>query len=210
VASNVGQCLWSGIIAPERAGVVIKRLMRKDMWSGWGIRTLSAEHPSFNPYDYQTGAVWPHDNALIALGMRRYGFASEAAMLARDISGAAGHFLLNQLPELYAGLQRDAVSFPIQYLGANVPQAWAAGAPFMLLRAMLGLQQDAPHGKLYVDPALPDWLPDVTLIDLRLGRARFDIRFWRDGKKTLFEVTKGKRNAVEQKSITRFGNASDG
>jgi glycogen debranching enzyme len=210
VASNVGQCLWSGIIAPERAGVVIKRLMRKDMWSGWGIRTLSAEHPSFNPYDYQTGAVWPHDNALIALGMRRYGFASEAAMLARDISGAAGHFLLNQLPELYAGLQRDAVSFPIQYLGANVPQAWAAGAPFMLLRAMLGLQQDAPHGKLYVDPALPDWLPDVTLIDLRLGRVRFDIRFWRDGKKTLFEVTKGKRNAVEQKSITRFGNASDG
>ena len=74
------------------------------MWSGWGIRTLSADHPSFNPYDYQTGAVWPHDNSLIALGMRRYGFAAEAAMVARDISGAASHFLLNQLPELYAGL----------------------------------------------------------------------------------------------------------
>ena len=208
VASNIGHCLWSGIIAPERAGIVIKRLMRKDMWSGWGIRTLSADHPSFNPYDYQTGAVWPHDNSLIALGMRRYGFASEAAMVARDISGAATHFLLNQLPELYAGLQRDDTSFPVQYLGANVPQAWAAGAPFMLLQAMLGLQQDAPRGKLYVDPALPDWLPDVTLTDLRLGRARFDIRFWRDGKETVFEVLKGKRNAVERMSIAVSGSVT--
>ena len=112
VASNVGQCLWSGIIAPERAGRVVKRLMRKDMWSGWGIRTLSADHPAFNPYNYQTGAVWPHDNSLIALGMRRYGFAAEAAAVARDISGAASHFLLNQLPELYGGLQRDRHEFP--------------------------------------------------------------------------------------------------
>src|SRR6195256_2806256 len=85
VVSNVGQCLWSGIIAPEHAGKVVKRLMQQDMWSGWGIRTLSADHPSFNPYNYQTGAVWPHDNSLIALGMRRYGFAAEAAAVARDI-----------------------------------------------------------------------------------------------------------------------------
>ena len=202
VASNVGQCLWSGIIAPERAAIVVKRLMQKDMWSGWGIRTLSSDHPSFNPYNYQTGAVWPHDNSLIALGMRRYGFHAEAAALARDISGAASHFLLNQLPELYAGLQRDPTGFPVQYLGANVPQAWAAGTPFMLLQAMLGLQQDAPRGKLYVDPALPDWLPDVTLIDLRLGRRRFDIRFWRDGKETLFEVQKGKRDTVERRALS--------
>jgi glycogen debranching enzyme len=201
VASNVGQCLWSGIITPERAALVVKRLMQKDMWSGWGIRTLSSDHPSFNPYNYQTGAVWPHDNSLIAMGMRRYGFAAEAAAVARDVSGAASHFLLNQLPELYAGLQRDPTSFPVQYLGANVPQAWAAGAPFMLLQAMLGLQQDAPRGKLYVDPALPDWLPDVTLTDLRLGRRRFDIRFWRNGQDTLFEVTKGKHDAIERRSI---------
>jgi glycogen debranching enzyme len=100
VASNVGQCLWSGIIEPKRAAAVVKRLMQKDMWSGWGIRTLSSDHPSFNPYNYQTGAVWPHDNSLIVLGMRRYGFDAEAAALARDISGAASHFLLNQLPEL--------------------------------------------------------------------------------------------------------------
>jgi glycogen debranching enzyme len=205
VASNVGQCLWSGIIAPERAGTVVKRLMQKDMWSGWGIRTLSSDHPSFNPYNYQTGAVWPHDNSLIALGMRRYGFAAEAAAVARDISGAASHFLLNQLPELYAGLQRDATSFPVQYLGANVPQAWAAGTPFMLLQAMLGLRQDAPRGKLYIDPALPDWLPDVTLIDLRLGKRTFDIRFWRDGKETVFKVLRGKRDSVERLSVALSG-----
>ena len=205
VASNVGQCLWSGIISPERAGIVVKRLMRKDMWSGWGIRTLSADHPSFNPYNYQTGAVWPHDNSLIALGMRRYGFAAEAAAVARDVSGAASHFLLNQLPELYGGLQRDPTNFPVQYLGANVPQAWAAGTPFMLLQAMLGLQQDAPRGKLYVDPALPDWLPDVTLTDLRLGRRRFDIRFWREGKDTNFKVLNGKRHTVERMAIALSG-----
>lgn len=208
VVSNVGQCLWSGIIAPERAGAVVRRLMHKDMWSGWGIRTLSADHPAFNPYDYQTGAVWPHDNALIALGMRRYGFAAEAAALARDISGAASHFLLNQLPELYAGLQRDPTSFPVQYLGANVPQAWAAGTPFLLLQAMLGLQQDAPRGKLYVDPALPEWLPDVTLTDLRLGRRRFDIRFWRDDGNTRFEVLKGRHDAVQRLSIALSGNVA--
>jgi len=206
VTSNIGQCLWSGIIAPKRAATVVKRLMQKDMWSGWGIRTLSSDHPSFNPYNYQTGAVWPHDNSLIALGMRRYGFDAEAAALARDISGAASHFLLNQLPELYAGLQRDPTGFPVQYLGANVPQAWAAGTPFVLLQAMLGLQQDAPRGKLYVDPALPAWLPDMMLIDLRLGRRRFDIRFWRDGKETLFEVLRGKRSAVERKAASALRN----
>jgi hypothetical protein len=142
--------------------------------------------------------------------MRRYGFAAEAAAAARGISGAASHFLLNQLPELYGGLQRDPMSFPVQYLGANVPQAWAAGTPFMLLQAMLGLRQDAPRDKLYVDPALPDWLPDVTLTDLRLGRRRFDIRFWRDGKDTDFKVLKGKPNAVEWMSIALSGSAGEG
>jgi len=203
VASNVGHCLWSGIIPAGRAKSVVKRLMRKDMWSGWGIRTLSADHPSFNPYNYQTGAVWPHDNSLIALGMRRYGFAAEAAAVARDISRAAGHFLLNQLPELYGGLQRDPTNFPVQYLGANVPQAWAAGTPFALLQAMLGIEQNAPRGKLYVDPALPDWLPDVTLTDLRLGQECFDIRFWREGKNTEFTVLTGKQGVVERRSMSR-------
>jgi hypothetical protein len=106
-------------------------------------------------------------------------------------------------------LQRDPTSFPVQYLGANVPQAWAAGSPFMLLQAMLGLQQDAPRGKLYVDPALPDWLPDVTVTDLLLGRQRFNIHFWRDGKDTVFKVLKGKADAVEKMSMALSESMAD-
>ena len=101
--------------------------MAPDMWSGWGIRTLSSDHPAFNPMAYQTGSVWPHDNGLIALGFRRYGFAAEAARIARDISGAVSFFSLHQAPELYAGTARTSTNFPVQYLGANAPQAWAAG-----------------------------------------------------------------------------------
>ena len=203
VASNMGHCLWSGIVPQHRAARVVQRLMQPDMWSGWGIRTLSADHAAFNPYNYQTGAVWPHDNALIAAGFRRYGFADEAAAVARAISDAASHFLLNQLPELYAGLQRQPGSFPVQYVGANVPQAWAAGTPFVLLQTMLGIRQDAPNNVLYVDPALPDWLPDLTLSDLRLGKHTFSMKFWREGTDTHFAVTHGDSRLVVRRPISK-------
>jgi glycogen debranching enzyme len=196
VASNVGHCLWSGIATKERAGKVVSRLMAPDMWSGWGIRTLSAKHAAFNPYNYQTGSVWPHDNAIIAMGFKRYGFAAEVGRIARDISEAASHFLFNQLPELYTTIERDEEGFPVQYLGANVPQAWAAGSVFALLQAILGFLPDAPRGKLYVDPVLPPWLPDLTVLDLHVGQHRFDIRFWRDGDETQFEVLRGDPQAV--------------
>jgi glycogen debranching enzyme len=205
VASNPGHLLWSGIVPPERAKRVVARLMAPDMNSGWGIRTLSSDHPAYNPYSYQNGSVWPHDNSLIALGFKRYGFAREAGQIARDISGAASHFLLNQLPELYAGVTRSEGSFPVQYLGANVPQAWAAGSCFALLQAILGIQQDAPNDCLYVDPWLPAWLPDVTLMDLRLGRQHLDIRFWRDGDTIRHEVLRGDRNVVRHRSAVLAG-----
>jgi glycogen debranching enzyme len=201
VASNAGHCLWSGIVPPERAGKLVRRLMSPDMWSGWGIRTLSALNPAYNPYNYQTGSVWPHDNAVIALGFRRYGFGAEAARIARDISEAASHFLLNQLPELYTTIKRDETSFPVQYLGANIPQAWAAGSVFLLMQAILGFRPNAPRGKLYVDPLLPEWLPDMTVFDLRVGKLQFDIRFWRDGGETQFEVLQGDPVAVERGSF---------
>jgi glycogen debranching enzyme len=198
IASDPGHLLWSGIVPPERAARVVARLMAPDMNSGWGIRTLSSLHPAFNPYSYQNGSVWPHDNGLIALGFKRYGYAREAAQIARDISRAAGHFLLNQLPELYAGVQRGATDFPVQYLGANVPQAWAAGSVLSLLRAILGIRPDAPRGRIFVDPELPAWLPDITLFDLRLGRRSFDIRFWREDDTTRFEVLRGAAQVVER------------
>jgi glycogen debranching enzyme len=200
VASNPGHLLWSGIVPADRAARVVARLMAPDMSSGWGIRTLSSEHPAYNPYSYQNGSVWPHDNSLIVLGFRRYGFAAEAAQIARDISEAASHFLLHQLPELYSGVARDGANFPVQYLGANVPQAWAAGSCFALLQAMLGIQQDAPNDRLYVDPHLPEWLPDVTLLDLRVGRRHLDIRFRRDGETTMWEVLRGDAGVVEFRS----------
>jgi glycogen debranching enzyme len=202
VASNVGHCLWSGIVPNERAGKVVQRLIAPDMSSGWGVRTLSASNPAFNPYNYQTGSVWPHDNAIIALGFKRYGFHQEAARIARDISDAGSHFLSNQLPELYTTIERDRKSFPVQYLGANIPQAWAAGSVFAFMEAILGFAPDAPRGKLYVDPSLPQWLPDLTLLDLRLGTSLFDIRFWREGGETRFDVLRGDPGAVQAR---RFG-----
>src|SRR5215813_10565206 len=202
IASNAGHALWSGIVPPERAKRVVDRLMAPDMWTGWGIRTLSADHAAFNPYNYQTGSIWPHDNAIIAVGFKRYGFHTEAARIAHDVSLAAGHFLLNQLPELYTASERNESNFPVQYIGANVPQAWAAGSVFMLTQALLGFLPDAPHNKLYVDPCLPAWLPDLMVHDLRIGKHILDIRFWREGEQTAFDVIKGDRNLVERRDIT--------
>jgi glycogen debranching enzyme len=189
IASNAGHCLWSGIAAREHAQRVVQRFFEPDMWSGWGIRTLSTRNPACNPLSYQRGSVWPHDNGIIAMGFKRYGYAAEAARIFRDISEAASCFASYRLPELYAGIERHAGAFPVQYLGANVPQAWAAGSVFHLLQAVLGLQADAPNQQLFVDPDLPRWLPDVTLRDLRVGRARLTLRFRRDGERTEWDVS---------------------
>ena len=201
VASNAGHCLWSGIVPRERAKKVVERLMAPDMWTGWGIRTLSADHRAFNPYNYQTGSVWPHDNAIIAMGFKFYGFGAEAARVAHDVSVAASHFLLNQLPELYTAAERTESNFPVQYIGANVPQAWAAGSVFMLTQALLGFLPDAPRNKLYIDPSLPAWLPQLTVRDLRIGKHKLDIRFWTEGGETAFEVLKGDPKVVERCDI---------
>ena len=200
VASNPGHCLWSGIVPPDRAERVARRLMASDMWSGWGIRTLSQAHPAYDPHSYQRGSVWPHDNGLIALGFRRYGLPEEAAMIARDVSEAARFFMQHRMPELYAGLQRSPMSFPVQYQGANVPQAWAAGSCFSLLHALLGLQPDAPDGKLYIDPFLPKWMPDLVLEELRIGDHAVDVSLRREGSATSWKVIKGDPSLLEARS----------
>ena len=110
----------------------------------------------------------------------------------------AGPFQLNQLPEVYTAFERDETNFPVQYIGANVPQAWAAGSAFTLTAAILGLLPDAPRNKLYIDPLLPAWLPDLTVQDLRIGTHKFDIRFWREGERTEFEVLDGDASIVER------------
>jgi glycogen debranching enzyme len=179
VASNAGYLLQSGMVPPERAGRVVRRLMADDMWSGWGVRTLSSDHPAYNPFSYQCGSVWPHDNATIAGGFRRYGYDKEAAMVAKGIFDAAERLVALRLPELFSGLPRVAASFPVPYLGANVPQAWAAGSVFRFVALLCGLHAtvDGDGSKLYVNPALPDWLPDITLENLRLGKGSLALRF---------------------------------
>ena len=205
IASNPGHLLWSGIVPPERAGRVVERLLQPDMWSGWGIRTLTQNNPTYNPYSYQNGSVWPHDNSLIALGFKRYGFGEQANRVAGDIAQAASYFTQRQLPELYSGMKREASSFPVQYLGANVPQAWAAGAVFALIQAMLGIDIDAPGGVITLDPMLPSWLPDLTLRGLRMGQEVFDIAFRRDGESTVFTVLRGDGAHIRPKGDAKAG-----
>jgi glycogen debranching enzyme len=209
IASNPGHLMWSGIVSQERAARTVQRLLQPDMWSGWGIRTLSSGNPAYNPFSYQNGSVWPHDNGIIAMGFRRYGFAKEAAMIARDISEAASYFVFYRLPELYAGTKREPGAFPVQYLGANVPQAWAAGSVFHLLRAILGLDADAHKKTLYVDPVLPHWLPDITLHDLRVGASKVTLRFWIENGETRFEVLSSEGELHVKRGHELEGNARD-
>jgi glycogen debranching enzyme len=175
VSSNPGHLLWAGAVDADRARRVARRLLAEDMWSGWGVRTLSARHPAYNPFSYQLGSVWPHDSAIAATGFRNYGLDEEAAQVARAVFDAADRFHARRLPELYSGLERDPGGFPVQYLGANVPQAWAAGAVVHLVTALLGLRADAPSGALDLRPFLPDWLEEVTLENLRVGNVAVDI-----------------------------------
>jgi glycogen debranching enzyme len=161
LASNVGHLLWSGIVADERVETVVAHLSSPAMFSGWGIRTLADGQPAFNPIEYHNGTVWPHDTALIAAGLVRYGRRQEANRLCVALLEAAGHFAY-RLPEAFAGYDRGATRVPVEYPTACSPQAWAAGAPLLLLRLMLGLEPTA--NGLTVRPFLPD---DVTRLRVR-------------------------------------------
>ena len=210
VASNAGHCLASGIVPPERAGRVVDRLMAADMWSGWGIRTLSSKHPGYNPYSYHCGSVWPHDNATIAGGFRRAGRHVEAQRVAEGIFAAAERFDAFRLPELFGGLPRDAGAFPVPYLGANVPQAWAAAAVFRLVAILCGIHTVGRTRTMYVNPDLPDWLPSLTLRNLRAGKGAMELRLERDqvqvlGNTTGFKVVHGRlpRPALVEAPLAR-------
>jgi glycogen debranching enzyme len=205
IASNAGQCLWSGIADRDKAQRVAQRLLQEDMWSGWGIRTLSAKNPAFNPYQYQLGSVWPQDNGIIAAGFKRYGLADQANQVIRGIFDAIEHFESFRPPEVFAGTQREGeVSFPVLYpAGANIPQAWATGSIFHMIRTVLGLRADAPHKKLYVNPTLPDWIPDIEVQGMHVGSCKLDIRFWREGKHSRWEVRdiKADQNVAKEDMI---------
>lgn len=180
VSSNVGHALWCGIIEPERAGLAADRLLANDLFSGWGIRTLSSSNPRYNPLGYHIGSVWPHDNALAAMGMKRYGFEPEVNEIATALFDVARSFDYYRLPELFCGPSRTGHDYPVRYPVACRPQAWAAGSMLMLLQAILGLEPDALHNCLTVRrPSLPHWLRDVELRGLRVGNGSVDLVFSR-------------------------------
>jgi glycogen debranching enzyme len=189
IGSNAGQCLWSGIVSPERARHVAERLMSPEMFSGWGIRTYASGQHGYNPIGYHTGTVWPHDTALIAAGLKRYGLDSASNTLVGRILDAAQRFGDYRLPELFCGFDRDEATAPVPYPVACSPQAWAAGAPFLFLTTMLGMHAHADRGELeLIHPNLPDWLTKVTLNDLRIGGASVDLLFHRWRGTTSAEV----------------------
>jgi glycogen debranching enzyme len=160
MTSNTGHLLWSGIVDERRAAAVVRRLMRPDMFTGWGIRSLSSEDGGYNPLEYHNGTVWPHDTAICAAGMRRYGFDEEAGAVCIAVLDAAEKFT-NQLPEVMAGFPRDESGVPVEYPAALKPQSWAAGAPLLAIRTLLGL--DVIDGKLRSRPHVPEELGKLRL-----------------------------------------------
>ncbi|HEY4634090.1 MAG TPA: amylo-alpha-1,6-glucosidase [Candidatus Limnocylindrales bacterium] len=189
IASNAGQCLWTGIASPDRARDVIDRLLRPAMFSGWGIRTYAADQPGYNPIGYHTGTVWPHDTSLIAAGLKRYGFDDASNRLVSQILEAAQGFPDYRLPELFCGFDRTQTPAPVPYPVACSPQAWAAGSAFLFLSTMLGLRAHADRAELeLLHPHLPEWLAKVTITDLRVGEASVDLLFHRWRGTTSAEV----------------------
>jgi glycogen debranching enzyme len=182
-SSNAGQVLWGGIASPAHAARVAERLMQADMFSGWGVRTLSSEVGAYNPVSYHLGSVWPHDNGLIAAGMRRYGQDAPALRIFGALFEAAAGFADFRLPELFCGYARQGgESHPVRYPVACSPQAWAAGALPHVLWTLLGLRADATARRLrVVQPVLPGWLDWVELVGVPVGSARVDLRFDRRG-----------------------------
>ncbi|MDH6463988.1 glycogen debranching enzyme [Micromonospora sp. A200] len=172
MTSNMGHLLWSGIVPEDHAGHVARQLMSDEMFSGWGVRTLSTADTGYNPIGYHLGTVWPHDNSIIAAGLARYGYRDEANRIAMAMLEAARHSE-HRLPEAFSGYDRSFGRQPVPYPTACNPQAWASGAPLLLLRTMLGLKPQADT--LVADPHLPDELGRIRLHNVMVGGRRWNV-----------------------------------
>jgi glycogen debranching enzyme len=181
IASNMGHCLACGIVDQDKAAAVAGRLMAPDMFTGWGIRTLSSLHPAYNPFAYHLGSVWPSENGSIAFGFKRYGLNGLVHDLARGLFEATLIFDENRLPEAMGGHARDRRHpHPGIYPQSNAPQAWSASAIPMLIQAFLGIRAYAPLNSILIDPSLPEWLPELSLSNIPVGSSRVSLHFWRD------------------------------
>jgi glycogen debranching enzyme len=188
--SNAGHCLFAGIAAPERAAQVARSLLSAEMFSGWGVRTLASGELRYNPMSYHNGSVWPHDNSLIALGLARYGLRAEALALLEAGFDASRHVDLHRMPELLCGFARRPDEEPVAYPLACSPQAWAAGAVFLLLQAALGLTISALRGEVrLLRPALPRTLGELRIRELRVGDGVVDLDLVRRGDRVVVNAT---------------------
>ncbi|MFL6137277.1 MAG: glycogen debranching N-terminal domain-containing protein [Frankiaceae bacterium] len=174
LASNMGHCLWTGIVDEDRAPAVVERLLSPELFSGWGIRTLATTMGAYNPLSYHNGSVWPHDNALIAAGLMRYGFVEEAQRVAVAILDAADAFG-GRLPELFCGFDRSAYGRPVPCPTSCSPQAWASATPVQLLRTLLRFDPLVPQGRAWLAPALPDRFADLTIRHVPIAGSRVSL-----------------------------------
>jgi glycogen debranching enzyme len=178
ITSNPGHALWAGIVDRRLAPKVARRLVSPPLLSGWGIRSLAARQPVFDPIGYHTGTVWPHDNSIIGHGLKRYGFDREALLVLDQLAMAGAYFPYGRFPELFCGFSADQVPVPVQYPVACRPQAWASGTPLLMVRSYGGLSADAPNAQLFINrPRLPQWVDRVEILGMRVGRARLDLVF---------------------------------
>lgn len=200
--SNAGHLLFAGAVPAERAKQVATTLLGREMFSGWGIRTLAAGEARYNPLSYHNGSVWPHDNALIAWGLARYGFKDEVIQIFDGLFDAANWFALRRLPELFCGFHRRHADAPTQYPVACSPQAWATGAVFLLMRAALGLDVDARNRRLhFARPVLPAFLNEVEIRNLRVGEASVNLILRRRDKDVTIQVLR--RDGQVEVTVTK-------
>jgi glycogen debranching enzyme len=187
--SNAGQLLFTGIAAPDRAAEVATGLMRPQSFSGWGIRTVAKGAARYNPMSYHNGSIWPHDNALIALGLARYGLKRPVERIFKGLFDAATYMEPRRLPELFCGFQRQRERGPTHYPVACSPQAWASATPFTLLEASLGLEFDHRNNEIRLrNPKLPAFLDEVILRNLRLGESSLDLRLRRHNDEVSVDI----------------------
>lgn len=173
-ASNMGHCLWSGIVDDDKAPLVAERLMSDTMFTGWGVRTLASDMGAYNPASYHNGSVWPHDNALIAGGLMRYGFVEESLRIVMGLLDAAEAFG-GRLPELFCGLDRQTYGMPVPYPSSCSPQAWAAATPVHLLRVLLRFDPCLTHGGLWLAPVVPEGFGDIRMRNIPLAGSRISV-----------------------------------
>jgi glycogen debranching enzyme len=195
--SNPGHCLYTGIANADHAFCVAHSLLSKESFSGWGIRTVASGEARYNPLSYHNGSVWPHDNALIAAGLSRYGFKDMAGEILSGLLAVSTFVDLNRLPELFCGLDRRTREGPTLYPVACAPQAWAAAAAFLLLQSCLGLSLDAEKKQIRLDgPYLPEAIPELWIRDLRVGDACVDLFLERRNNLVRLQIL-DKRGEVE-------------